>query len=168
MITNPRGYDHEKFVAALHEGLRRDVRAGNSRHVLKHMAKNQGIAFDQGLYEALRLGMDGDTSQVIRIPGMQMAMDAPVQSELAGVPNSGIPWYLANYVNPKVIEYLTAPMMFAQIAGERCVGIVDRLVLADHAAQLPRDVAGALLQHGVLQQLVGLHRPRRVRCERQP
>ena len=44
----------------------------------------------------------------------------------------------------------------AQVLGERRVGIVDRLVLADEAAQLGRQAAGARLERGVLQHLVGL------------
>ena len=44
----------------------------------------------------------------------------------------------------------------AQVLGERRVGIVDRLVLADEAAQLRRDLPGAMLQGRILQHLVGL------------
>ena len=43
----------------------------------------------------------------------------------------------------------------AQIAGERCVGIVDRLILANHAAKSLRERAGARLQYGVGEDLVG-------------
>ena len=42
--------------------------------------------------------------------------------------------------------------------GERRVGIVDRLVLADEAAQLGRQGPRARLERGVLHHFVGLHR----------
>ena len=49
-----------------------------------------------------------------------LAMDA--QPGLITVSNSGIPAYLANYIDPKVIEVLVAPMKAAIIVGERKVG----------------------------------------------
>jgi hypothetical protein len=42
--------------------------------------------------------------------------------------------------------------------GERRVGIVDRLVLADHAAQTLRDRPRACLQRRIFQDFVGRHR----------
>ena len=45
-----------------------------------------------------------------------MAMDA--QSPLVTVSNAGIPSYLANYIDPKLIEVLVTPMRAAEIAGE--------------------------------------------------
>ena len=47
-----------------------------------------------------------------------------------------------------------------QILGQGRVGIVDRLVLADEAAQAFGDGPGARLQRGIRQHLVGLHRMR--------
>ena len=47
-----------------------------------------------------------------------------------------------------------------QIAGQRRVGIVDRLVLADQTAQPARDRAGAMLEGRILEDLVGLDRMR--------
>lgn len=49
-----------------------------------------------------------------------LAMDA--QPGLITVSNAGIPAYLANYIDPKVIEVLVAPMKAAIIVGERKVG----------------------------------------------
>ncbi len=51
----------------------------------------------------------------------------------------------------------------AQVAGEGRVGIVDRLVLADEAAQARRDASGPLFEGGVLQDLVRLDGPCRSR-----
>ena len=45
-----------------------------------------------------------------------LAMDA--QPGLITVSNSGIPAYLANYIDPKVVEVLVAPMKAAVIVGE--------------------------------------------------
>ncbi len=49
-----------------------------------------------------------------------LAMDS--QQALVTNPNGGIPAYLANYVNPKFIEILTAPNKAAQIFGEAQMG----------------------------------------------
>ena len=46
----------------------------------------------------------------------------------------------------------------AEVAGQRRVGLVDRLVLAHQATQLPPDGAGARLQGGIVQHLAGLDR----------
>ena len=46
-----------------------------------------------------------------------MAMDA-VQSVLATVPSSSIPYFLANWFDPKLIATLVSPMMAAIIVGE--------------------------------------------------
>lgn len=46
-----------------------------------------------------------------------MAMDA-VQSVLATVPSSSIPYFLANWFDPKLIATLVSPMMAAVIVGE--------------------------------------------------
>ncbi len=54
----------------------------------------------------------------------------------------------------------------ADVAGERGVGIVDRLVLTDHAAKLGRQRPGARLERRVFHQFVRLHRERRPGAER--
>jgi hypothetical protein len=61
----------------------------------------------------------------IHLPGVQgfysdLAMDAQVA--LVTQSNAGVPAYLANYVDPKFIEILTAPNKAAQIAGETKLG----------------------------------------------
>jgi hypothetical protein len=45
-----------------------------------------------------------------------LAMDA--QPGLITVSNSGIPAFLSNFIDPKIVEVLTAPMKAAQIVGE--------------------------------------------------
>ncbi|MGT3185653.1 DUF2184 domain-containing protein, partial [Yersinia enterocolitica] len=46
----------------------------------------------------------------------QMAMDA--QPSLVTSPNSGIPAYFTNYVDPELIRVLVTPMKAAEIIGE--------------------------------------------------
>ncbi len=53
----------------------------------------------------------------------------------------------------------------AKVAGERRIGIVDRLVLAHHAAQFMREAACARLELGVGQDFVGLHGKARRRAQ---
>jgi hypothetical protein len=55
----------------------------------------------------------------------------------------------------------------AQVAGERRVGIVDRLVLAHEAADVDGYGAGPGLELGIAQHLVGLHGKARAGGERQ-
>jgi|HubBroStandDraft_4_1064222.scaffolds.fasta_scaffold00019_3 hypothetical protein len=52
--------------------------------------------------------------------GYSMAMDA--QPSLVTDPNSGIPWFLTNYVDPAVYKILQAPVEAANIYGERRTG----------------------------------------------
>jgi hypothetical protein len=47
---------------------------------------------------------------------VQLALDA--QPGLISVSNSGVPAYLTNYLDPKLITVLTSPMKIAQIVGE--------------------------------------------------
>jgi len=54
----------------------------------------------------------------------------------------------------------------AQIPRQRRLGVIDRLVLADHAAQVVRDIAGARLKHRVGQNLSDLHGMRGHRAEK--
>ena len=54
-----------------------------------------------------------------------------------------------------------------QVAGERRIGIIDRLVLADEAAQVCRQVAGAGFERRIGKNLVRLHGVGRTR-EREP
>lgn len=66
-----------------------------------------GIHFPQDVVGYIPAGVSGD---------FRLAMDA--QPALVTVSNSGIPAYLANYIDPKLIEILVAPNKAAQIFGE--------------------------------------------------
>ena len=45
----------------------------------------------------------------------------------------------------------------AQILGERRIGFVDGLILADEAAKARREIAGALFQFCIAENFIGLH-----------
>jgi hypothetical protein len=45
----------------------------------------------------------------------------------------------------------------AQVVGQGRAGVVDRLILADDAAQFLGELAGARFERGVVQHLAGLH-----------
>ena len=108
------------------------VKAGHTHEILRRLAVEKGIAFDASL------GRGGET---FSLPGRDLAlasdlrfvdfakrapldpsMAMDVQSELVTVTNAGIPWFLANWLDPKVIPILVSPMMAAVIAGEAMKG----------------------------------------------
>jgi hypothetical protein len=74
--------------------------------VFQQLAQNAGIHFP-GAMDFLPEGVSHN---------IELAMDA--QPGLVTVSNSGIPAYLANYIDPKIVEVLVAPMKAAVIVGE--------------------------------------------------
>ncbi|MGH9640854.1 MAG: hypothetical protein ACRD3Q_00365 [Terriglobales bacterium] len=82
------------------------IRAGQGPRLLRDLER-RGIVFHDH-QEWLSPGIAKDD--------FNLAMD--VQSELVTVSNAGIPAFLANYLDPKVIETLLTPMKAAIIAGE--------------------------------------------------
>lgn len=74
--------------------------------VFQRLAEDAGIHFP-GAMDFLPEGVSHN---------FRIAMDA--QPALVTVSNSGIPAYLANYIDPKFIEVLVAPMKAAIIVGE--------------------------------------------------
>lgn len=91
-------YDAKKFEAA--------IRAGHGAGLLRELKARHGIVFDESL---------GDMKWLLPT-NYDMALDA--QSELVTVGSAGIPAFLANYLDPKVIDVLVSPLMGAKIAGE--------------------------------------------------
>jgi hypothetical protein len=86
------------------------IAAGSGPQLLQELKERHGIAFDEML-----------GPMYWKTPGLpshnfNLAMD--VQPTLVTVSNAGIPSYLANYLDPKVIAVLVSPMMAAVIAGE--------------------------------------------------
>lgn len=109
--------------------LAEGVRLGHQEEIFRKLKKEHGIAFD-----ASRVG--DDPSPFLRfvempngapfaLDGQPLAMDAPpvyTQASLVTAPSAGIPWFLANWIDPKVIPILVSPMMAAVIAGESAKG----------------------------------------------
>lgn len=74
--------------------------------VFERLAQDAGILFP-GTMDFLTEGVSHN---------IDLAMDA--QPGLVTVSNAGIPAFLSNYVDPKIVEVLVAPMKAAVIAGE--------------------------------------------------
>lgn len=96
------------------KALSQAIRAGQSSAILASMAA-AGLCFADGLGPVELLQVD-DGGNVLGADDFRVACDA--QPELATNPNAGIPAWLSNYLDPKIIEVLFAPMKAAQIAGE--------------------------------------------------
>ena len=95
------------------------VRAGFAPQLIRQLERQKGISFHPQLGEQRFVEMlDKGAYPVALDTGM--AMD--VQSELVTTSNAGIPWFMLNWQDPKIIATLVTPMMAAVIAGERLVG----------------------------------------------
>lgn len=84
------------------------MRAGAGPQLIKWL-ESKGVRFAESL-----------GPQRVLTPRMAldaMAMDAP-QSSLELNASGGIPWFFANWVDPKIIPVIFSPMMAAAIAGE--------------------------------------------------
>jgi hypothetical protein len=120
-------YDSKRLTDAL--------KAGHAQEILRQLAADKGICFDSTLgHGAATFALpdrdyplaadmrfvDATRGRTPRFLDSAMAMD--VQSELVTVSNAGIPWFLANWLDPKIIPILVSPMMAAVIAGEAMKG----------------------------------------------
>lgn len=94
------------------------VRAGLSSEILRRLEREQGIAFDASLGPQRFVDVGRNA---VKFLDPAMAMDAP-QAELVTVSSAGVPWFLANWLDPKIIPILVSPMMAAVIAGEALKG----------------------------------------------
>jgi hypothetical protein len=102
-------FDHTAFSAA--------VRGGHAAALLRQLNERIGIiAMDHSGANVLRGFLPTTPSGDLDL----LAMDA--QPELVTVSNAGIPAFLSNYLDPKLIEILVSPMKFAIIAGEQKKG----------------------------------------------
>jgi hypothetical protein len=104
-------YDSKRLAEA--------VRAGYAQNLVQQLERQKGISFDSRLGEQRFVEMLDKGSYPVALD-TGMAMD--VQSELVTLSNAGIPWFMLNWQDPKIIAILVAPMMAAVIAGERLVG----------------------------------------------
>lgn len=92
------------------KALAQAIIAGAGPQLIRELATTKGIAFDESLGEMhwLKPG--------INMKDFKLAVDA--QSALVTMSNAGIPSYLANFLDPKVIQILVSPMVAAEIVGE--------------------------------------------------
>ena len=100
MKTN-LAFDAKAFATA--------IAGGHGDFLIKQLAKEKGIAFDESL-GAIQWFKPG-----VNLKDFVAACDA--QPELVTFTNAGIPSYLANFLDPKVIQVLVSPMVGAQIGG---------------------------------------------------
>jgi hypothetical protein len=112
------------------------VKAGLTGEILRRLAAEHGVCFDASLGRGDTIVIPSDHGGQLRLAGdmrlvdlsrgRPMALDASmaqdVQSELVTVTSGGIPWFLANWLDPKVIPILVSPMMAGEIAGETMKG----------------------------------------------
>jgi len=100
-VHTDRAFDAVAFDAA--------INAGHGPAILRDLAARIGLSFSDnyGPVGFLKPGISHD---------YRLAFDA--QPELVTQSNAGIPAFLSNYFDPKLIEVLVSPMMAAQIAGE--------------------------------------------------
>jgi len=97
------------------------VRAGHAQSLIAEMGRDLGIANDNAFGDFRgflpRTALDRPDENGSVFGGLDgIAFDA--QPELITVSNAGIPAFLSNYLDPKLVEVLFAPMKFAVIAGE--------------------------------------------------
>jgi hypothetical protein len=100
---NAIAFDSKALDAAL--------RAGHGPQIMRDLSLRAGINLEHEQYGDVRLART-----TTPLHNYAMAMD--VQPELASQPNAGIPAFLANILDPRVIPYLVAPMKAAVIVGD--------------------------------------------------
>lgn len=95
--------------------VREAARAGHADAILREWAE-AGITFDERLGA---ISLMHKPAQDVRMfqgeKGWQFAADA--QPELVTSPNAGIPAYLTNVVDPRIINVVVSPMKATQIVG---------------------------------------------------
>lgn len=107
------------------------VKAGLTSEILRRLSAEHGIGFDGSLSRGETFPLAGRDTPLAadmrfvdfekrRFLDSGMAMD--VQAELVTVSSAGIPFFLANWLDPKVIPVLVSRMMAAVIAGEAMKG----------------------------------------------
>lgn len=123
-------------VAFDHKAFHRAMIAGHGRAILARAADTKGLHFynrdavelavdSLKVVKRESIGLPSDRKATINGVAYDQAfqgftMDA--QPELVTVANAGIPGFLTNWVDPKLIEVLVAPMKAALIYGEEKKG----------------------------------------------
>jgi hypothetical protein len=94
--------------------IREAVKAGQTPEILRQLA-NYGVTFDHRLGKVGFLTQPAQDTEVLLAADGSYACDA--QTELVTVSNAGIPAWLTNYFDPRVIQILTSPMRATEIVG---------------------------------------------------
>jgi len=90
---------------------------------LDRLAMDFGIVFEEGGLEYLRPEWRRDYAFACDAARREFGFDAaPAQPLSVTTSNAGIPWFLANIIDPKQIEVLVAPMKAAEILREEKKG----------------------------------------------
>jgi hypothetical protein len=112
-----RGLNHQEFAAA--------IRAGHGPAIIASLRESVGLALDSRLGEfkgILPRTVIDSYDNAGNVIGKEFgALDGAAfdaQPELVTVSNAGIPAFLSNYLDPKLIEVIVSPMKAAEIAGE--------------------------------------------------
>lgn len=116
-LAGRRAFDHQRFNAA--------VQAGHSAAMLANLRDTIGLALDSrygefvGILPMTLADVYGDDGQPIgKTFGQLNGLAIDAQPELVTSSNAGVPYYLTNWVDPRLIEVLVSPMKAALIAGE--------------------------------------------------
>lgn len=88
------------------------IQAGHGAAILARLAATKGVHFHDR--EMNVIGLD-QMNWIPRTVGMELALDA--QPQLVTVANAGIPGFLTNWVDPKLIEVLVSPMNAEKVYG---------------------------------------------------
>lgn len=109
-LMTMRAFDGAKFNEA--------IKAGRGAELIAGLRERIGLEFVGGAPKGFMpraLASDGRMGEIDRL-----AFDA--QPELVTTANAGIPAFLSNFLDPKLIEILVSPMKAAMIAGEQKKG----------------------------------------------
>lgn len=94
--------------------IRDAVKAGQTADILRQLQR-YGVSFDHRLGQVGFLNQPAADTEVTVAADGSYACDA--QAELVTVSNAGIPAWLTNYFDPRIIQILTSPMRATEIVG---------------------------------------------------
>lgn len=112
---------YNAFTAERARAFAAAARSGAAPELIRQISEELGVANDSQLGEFRgflpRVALDAPDADGSMFGKIDLpAYDA--QPQLVTVSNAGIPAFLSNYLDPKLVEVLFAPMKFAVIAGE--------------------------------------------------
>jgi hypothetical protein len=114
-----RGFNHQQFTDA--------IRAGHAGALLLQLEQSTGLALDSRINGGKWQGFlprtvvdayDAEGKPIGKEFGGLDSVAFDAQPELITVSNAGIPAFLSNFLDPKLIEVVVSPMRAAEIGGE--------------------------------------------------